>query len=48
MTEQELNELQKSYTKGVLANMIKVDMLSSFPEPYASCKAACLEECLSS
>ena len=30
------NELQKAYTKEVLASMIKADIRSRFPEPYAS------------
>lgn len=36
MTDQELNELRKSYTKEVLANMIKADIRQRFPEPQAS------------
>ena len=36
MSEELYNELQKAYSKEVLANMIKVDIRSSFPEPYAS------------
>lgn len=36
MTEKLYNELQKAYTKVALANMIKADMRSRFPEPYAS------------
>lgn len=36
MTEQQYNELQKAYTKEVLASMIKADIRSRFPEPYAS------------
>ena len=36
MTEQELNELLKAYTKEALANMIKADIRNRFPEPYAS------------
>lgn len=36
MTEQELNELRKSYTKEVLANMIKADIRQRFPEPQAN------------
>lgn len=36
MTGQELNELRKSYTKEAFANMIKADIRSRFPEPYAS------------
>lgn len=36
MAEQELNELRKSYTKEVLANMIKADIRQRFPEPLAS------------
>lgn len=36
MTEQELNELRNSYTKDILANMIKADIRQRFPEPQAS------------
>lgn len=36
MTEQELNELLKAYTKEALASMIKADIRNRFPEPYAS------------
>lgn len=36
MTEQQYEELLKSYTKEALASMIKVDIRSRFPEPYAS------------
>ena len=37
MTDKELMcELRKSYTKEVLANMIKTDIRNRFPEPYAS------------
>ena len=36
MTEQQYNELQKAYTKEVLASIIKADIRSRFPEPYAS------------
>lgn len=36
MTEKLYNELQKAYTKEALVNMIKADIRSSFPEPYAS------------
>ena len=34
--ERQYNELQKAYTKEVLASMIKADIHSRFPEPYAS------------
>lgn len=34
--ERQYNELQKAYTKEVLASMIKVDIRTRFPEPYAS------------
>ena len=34
--ERQYNELQKAYTKEVLANMIKADIRTRFPEPYAS------------
>ena len=36
MTEQQYNEFQKAYTKEVLASIIKADIRSRFPEPYAS------------
>ena len=36
MTEHLYNELLKAYTKEVLASMIKADIRSRFPEPYAS------------
>ena len=36
MTEQQYNELLKTYTKEVLANMIKADIRQRFPEPYAT------------
>ena len=36
MTEQQYIELLKAYTKEALASMIKADMRSRFPEPYAS------------
>ena len=36
MTDQQYNELQKAYTKEALASMIKADIRSRFPEPYAS------------
>ena len=36
MIDQQYNELQKAYTKEVLANMIKADIRSRFPETYAS------------
>ncbi len=36
MTEKLYNELLKAYTKEVLANMIKADIRSRLPEPYAS------------
>lgn len=35
-TKQQYNELQKAYTKEALASMIKADIRSRFPEPYAS------------
>lgn len=34
--ERQYNELQKAYTKEALASMIKADIRSRFPEPYAS------------
>lgn len=36
MTEQQYNELLKAYSKEALASMIKADIRSRFPEPYAS------------
>ena len=36
MTEKLYNELLKAYTKEALAGMIKADIRSRFPEPYAS------------
>lgn len=36
ITEQLYNELLKAYTKEAFANMIKADIRSRFPEPYAS------------
>ena len=36
MSEEQYNELQKAYTKEVLASIIKADIRSRFPEPYAS------------
>ena len=36
MMEKLYNELLKAYTKEALANMIKADIRSRFPEPYAS------------
>ena len=36
MTEKLFNELLKAYTKEALASMIKADIRSRFPEPYAS------------
>lgn len=36
MTEQQYSELLKAYAKEALASMIKADIRSSFPEPYAS------------
>jgi len=36
MTDQQYNELLKAYTKEALASMIKADIRSRFPEPYAS------------
>ena len=36
MEEQQYYELQKAYTNEVLASMIKADIRSRFPEPYAS------------
>ena len=36
MTEQQYAELLKAYTKEALASMIKANIRSRFPEPYAS------------
>ena len=36
MSEERYNELLKNYTKEALASMIKADIHSRFPEPYAS------------
>lgn len=36
MSEEQYNKLLKAYTKEVLASMIKADIRSRFPEPYAS------------
>lgn len=36
MSEEQYDELQKAYTKEVLASMIKADMRNRFPESYAS------------
>ena len=36
MTEQQYTELLKAYTKEAFANMIKADIRSRFPDPYAS------------
>ena len=36
MTEQQYNGLLKAYSKEALASMIKADIRSRFPEPYAS------------
>ena len=36
MSEEQYPELQKAYTKEALASMIKADIRSRFPEPYAS------------
>ena len=36
MTEQQYNGLLKAYTKEALASMIKADIRSRLPEPYAS------------
>ena len=36
MSEEQYYELQKAYTKEVLASMIKADIRTRFPEPYAS------------
>ena len=36
MSDEQYKELQKAYTKEALASMIKADIRSRFPEPYAS------------
>ena len=36
MSDEQYNELLKSYTKEALANMIKADIRSRFLDPYAS------------
>lgn len=36
MNEEQYNELLKAYTKEALASMIKANIRSSVPEPYAS------------
>lgn len=36
MSEEQYKEWQKAYTKEALASIIKVDIRSRFPEPYAS------------
>ena len=36
ITEHLYNELLKAYTKEALARIIKADIRSRFPEPYAS------------
>ena len=36
MSEHLYNELLKAYTKEALASMIKGDIRTRFPEPYAS------------
>ena len=36
MTEKLYNEVLKAYTKEALVSMIKADIRSRFPEPYAS------------
>ena len=36
MSEEQYNKLLKTYTKEALASMIKTDIRSRFPEPYAS------------
>ena len=35
MSEEQYNELLKAYTKEALASIIKADIRSRFPEPYA-------------
>ena len=36
MSEEQYNEFLKAYTKEALASMIKADIRTRFPEPYAS------------
>lgn len=36
MSDEQYNEFLKAYTKEALASMIKADIRSRFPEPYAS------------
>ena len=36
MSDEQYNELLKAYTNEALASMIKADIRSRFPEPYAS------------
>ena len=36
MSDEQYNELLKTYTKEALASMIKTDIRSRFSEPYAS------------
>lgn len=36
MSEEQYNEILKAYTKEALASMIKADIRTRFPEPYAS------------
>mgnify|MGYP006964388943 FL=1 len=36
MSEEQYKELLKAYTKEALASMIKTDIRSRFPEPFAS------------
>ena len=36
ISEEQNNELLKAYAKEALASMIKADIRSRFPEPYAS------------
>ena len=36
MSEDQYNELLKAYTKEALASMVKADIRTRFPEPYAS------------
>lgn len=45
MSEEQYNELLKTYTKEVLANMIKADIRQRFPEPYASMYCQQFDNC---
>lgn len=44
MPDKLYNDFLKSYTKEALVSMIKADIRCRHPEPYARCKANCLED----